>query len=274
MDIGDIQILPIYDGTLRIPPTTDHFDWFGGPGNRDADWATHSEFLDHDGNIILDIGAYLLRGGPLGERQVLVDTGFGPYEYELFKGGALLESLMAAGSSPGQITDVIYTHLHLDHLGWTRVNDASTFSNATHHCHQADLDWFTDPTNAGLSVKLAIKVVNMITDQLEPISGSGTLLPGIDIIDAPGHTPGSIVIAVSHRSERALLLGDIVHCPVQLEESEWGAISDVDPALARLTREAMVRELGDDLGFGAHFPGLRAGRLISAAGKKQWRPYS
>jgi hypothetical protein len=69
-----------------------------------------------------------------------------------------------------------------------------------------------------------------------------------------------------------MLLGDVVHCPVELLDDEWAGIADVDPALARRTRTALARELeGTDVPVAAsHFPGLRFGRLLSGAGGRSW----
>lgn len=88
----------------------------------------------------------------------------------------------------------------------------------------------------------------------------------------PGHTPGHTALVVSDGAERVLLLGDAVHCPVELEQAEWDGLGDVDPELAKRTREALAREIeGDDAPVGAaHFPGLRFGRLLVAEGKRRW----
>jgi hypothetical protein len=69
-----------------------------------------------------------------------------------------------------------------------------------------------------------------------------------------------------------VLLGDVVHCPVELMEDEWEAVMDVDPALASRTRETLAKELeGSDVAVAAaHFPGLRFGRLLSGAGRRLW----
>ncbi len=99
-----------------------------------------------------------------------------------------------------------------------------------------------------------------------------TLLAGVDTLAAPGHTPGSTVIVVSSGDERAMLLGDVVHCPVELVDDEWGALFDVDPALALRTRIALNREL-EATGVraaAAHFPGLRFGRLLRGEGRRRW----
>jgi glyoxylase-like metal-dependent hydrolase (beta-lactamase superfamily II) len=89
---------------------------------------------------------------------------------------------------------------------------------------------------------------------------------------APGHTPGSTIMVISSGTERALLLGDVVHCPVELLDDEWAGMGDVDPDLAKRTRNALARELeGTDVpAAAAHFPGLQFGKLLAARGKRQW----
>ena len=57
------------------------------------------------------------------------------------------------------------------------------------------------------------------------------IAPGVDLRAAPGHTPGSTVVVISSGTERAILLGDAVHCPVELLEEEWEFMADVDPRL-------------------------------------------
>ena len=64
---------------------------------------------------------------------------------------------------------------------------------------------------------------------------------------------------IHDHGERVLVLGDAMYCPQQLTELEWGAVSDVDPALARKTRERYERDLELHGGgaVGCHFPELR-----------------
>jgi hypothetical protein len=78
---------------------------------------------------------------------------------------------------------------------------------------------------------------------------------------------------VSSGSDRALLLGDVAHCPFELTESDWEAVYDTDPALAQRTREAIARELEntDTRMAGAHFEGMHFGRLVSGNGQRQWQ---
>jgi hypothetical protein len=67
-----------------------------------------------------------------------------------------------------------------------------------------------------------------------------------------------------------VLLGDAVECPVQVEESDFHIISDVDPDLAKRTRETLWRELEgtETLVGAAHFPELQLGRILSGEGRR------
>jgi glyoxylase-like metal-dependent hydrolase (beta-lactamase superfamily II) len=91
-------------------------------------------------------------------------------------------------------------------------------------------------------------------------------------MSAPGHTPGSTIVVMSSGTARGMLLGDVVHCPVELIDEEWAGVGDVDPELAKRTRNALARELeGTDTPVAAaHFPGLVFGRLLNANGRRNW----
>lgn len=86
----------------------------------------------------------------------------------------------------------------------------------------------------------------------------------------PRHTPGHLSVIVSAQGRRALLLGDAIICPVQLDEPTWHSIGDVDPELAKRVRDRLFRELEDPatLGAGAHFPELQFGRVLAARGRR------
>ncbi len=111
-----------------------------------------------------------------------------------------------------------------------------------------------------------------VAGRLTTWSADRAVLSGISVTHAPGHTPGSALVVVSSGTERAMLLGDAVHCPAELLEDEWAGVADVDPELARRTRVALARELeGKDIPLAApHFPGMAFGRLLKAEGRRRW----
>lgn len=263
MKIGEISVEPIYDGVIRAPAPA----FFSG--TTPQQWAPHRQFLEPDGMIRFDLGGFLIRGRS--DRVILVDAGIGPRSGPIregaghFQGGELLNSLAAHGVRPEDITDVVFTHLHFDHVGWASQDGAIVFPNATYRCHNRDWDHFQDNERIW-------PAVSPIEEYLATWSTNGPIAPGIDVMSAPGHTPGSTIVVVSSGEARGMLLGDVVHCPVELLDDEWVGVADVDPELAKRTRVALSRELeGSDTPVAAaHFPGLVFGRLLSANGQRRW----
>lgn len=255
MRIGDIELLPISDGTFAARPAyfTEH------------PVAHPPELFDADGVAWLPIGCFLIRTG---DRVVLVDAGLGPASEELphgmaLVGGQLLVALRAAGVTPSDVTDVICTHLHTDHVGWLFDRDArACFPSATIWYGAGDHGHFVHgPGEMFDHIRRGFRDTSV---DLRPLEGDDTIAPGVDVLATPGHTPGHCAVVVSSGSNRALLLGDAITCPIQLDEPTWHSMGDVDPALADRTRERLWRELEDPhtLGAGAHFPELKFGRVL------------
>jgi len=275
--IGELDILPVFDGYSREDPTHFYTIHDNAPirrGQRREDWADYPGFLDADGLLEHGLGGFLVRTG---SHTVLIDTGvgpdqigpYGPYD-RVIKGGELPSRLSELGVGPADVTDVVLTHLHPDHYGWATHDAARMFPKAIFRCHALDWDHFVvqpGPRLSGWSAQLPA-----LADRLECWDHDGPLLPGIDVRHAPGHTPGSTVLVLSSGSERALLLGDAVHCPVELVGAEWASLGDVDQALAVRTREALAREFeGTGIPMaGPHFPGMRFGRLLPGSGRRYW----
>jgi glyoxylase-like metal-dependent hydrolase (beta-lactamase superfamily II) len=276
--IGDIVVVPVHDGSVEkvavdywnfAADVTD-FDrrtqrprrqWAGFSA---ADWQRHPESVDEDGVLLVELGGYLIDSGGY---LTLVDLGVGPQTEGLFRGGAFLDSLQALGVEPSQIRDILLTHLHGDHIGWGWQNERLTFPNATIHCHAKDWEFFV-----GGNRKEA-KIARRFEPNVRLWDRDFTLAPGVDLVAAPGHTPGSSMVFISSGNERAVLLGDAVHCPAELLEAEWAGLGDVDPDLASRTRIALARELEDGrtrIGA-AHFPGLQFGRLVKGSGRALWQ---
>lgn len=212
--MGELEIVPVSDGMVRFDATS----FFNT--TTDADWEVeaHRQFLDEDGRLTLSIGCFLVRSP---DHTVLVDCGLRFNDGDAWQGGRLAEALQAAAVSPEEVNDVILTHLHFDHVGWTAVGDgdeaaAAFFPRATYRCHEADLAWHPE-----VFADTYAQQIEPILDRFEPFDGDGTAAPGVSVIAAPGHTPGHSVVVVSSGGDRALLLGDAIHCPIQFTESDW-----------------------------------------------------
>jgi glyoxylase-like metal-dependent hydrolase (beta-lactamase superfamily II) len=262
VQLGDIRIDPVLDGTTTVPAG----ELLVRPGFEADPWADHQDMLTGEGLMELPVGSFLVRTG---ERTVLVDAGLGRIESGPHRGGRLLDNLGSLGIRPEDVTDVVLSHLHFDHVGWTTQKGRVVFPHAAYRCHEDDWAHFVTGPHADPG---AVRKLTPLESRLETFTDAATLAPGVDARSAPGHTPGSTIVVLSSGSERAMLLGDAVHCPFELTESDWQAVFDVDPGLARRTREVLARELeGSDVLLGApHFPGLEFGRLLAGEGRQAW----
>jgi len=264
MKIGDIGITPLSDGEFVVAATGAY------PSTTEADWEPHKRWLTHDGQLRLDVGCFLISTG---DRRMLVDTGLGTVKAAepgrfAFEGGHLIDELAKVGLTTDDITDVVFTHLHFDHVGWATQQGAVVFNNATYRCDAKDWEHFVGPNGDGE----AGGKLTPAAGRLETFDGQATLAHGVDTMPTPGHTPGHTALVISDGTQRAVLLGDAVHCPVELDELEWDGLGDVDPALAKRTRAAMIDELErpDTIVSAAHFPGLEFGRILRGEGKSLW----
>ncbi len=259
MHIGEIDLHPLTDGTFRAGPT-----YFGDHVTAES----HPGFFGRDGKAWLPIGCFLIRTAT---QTILVDAGMGPAmrddgERRLLVGGQLLLGLRASGVLPGDIDAVICTHLHADHCGWLfDLSGAPVFPRADLWVGAADWAHFVTNPDVWMFDHIRHGFTAMDGARLHLVDADTTVAPSIDIVMTPGHTPGHLSVIVSSGGHRALLLGDAIVCPIQLDEPTWQSIGDVDPQLAARVREWLFRELEGEnvVGAGAHFPELRFGRVLA-----------
>jgi glyoxylase-like metal-dependent hydrolase (beta-lactamase superfamily II) len=257
--LGELEVIPVSDGTAKMPP-----QYFVNAG-----LSGHEEMFGPDGMLDCQLGCFVVRTG---DRTVLIDAGIGPFDNPVFQGGKLPAELEAAGVSRDEIDTVVCTHLHLDHTGWLVRDGARFFPNAVVRFGAADWDHFVVHGTSGDMVKDEFELL-AAEDRLQPIDTDGeAIAPGITARAAPGHTLGHHCLVLSSGDERAVLLGDVIACPIQLQETDWQAMSDVDPALAVRTRETLFRELEESgaATVASHFPELRFGRVLVGEGRRYW----
>jgi glyoxylase-like metal-dependent hydrolase (beta-lactamase superfamily II) len=261
MKIGALTVEPVYDGTGLEPAR----ESLTRPGVSDA-WSCHQHLLDEHGNLKLTVGGFLLRTA---DRVVLIDAGVGTINNDKYRGGQFLESLRELGVEPADVTDVVFTHLHFDHVGWATKKGEVVFPRATYRVHSADWAHFVDAADADAG---AVHKLSPLADQLETFDVDTTIAPVLDTRHVPGHTPGSTIFVVSSEGQRGLLLGDVAHSTVELTDPTWEAVFDVDRAAGKQVRARLIDEIADqpDIVAGAHFPDLRFGRLITVAGERRF----
>ncbi len=208
---------------------------FGDAVFPDLDDATRAARLAAAGLTGADtaFNVYLLRH-PDGAVD-LVDAGcgtrFGP------KGGLLPARMKALGVGPGDIRNLIFTHLHADHCGGAVRDGAPVFPNAQVYVHPADIAAFNGPNEAGAEIPGAY------AGRITEIADGDELPGGLRVWGLPGHAPGHCGLWIG---EDFALVGDILHSfALQLPDPDLCPVYDRDPEMARASRRAALERLAD-----------------------------
>ncbi|MEM2931100.1 MAG: hypothetical protein QW797_09630 [Thermoproteota archaeon] len=112
-----------------------------------------------------------------------------------------------------------------------------------------------------------------VKDQLDLV-GETEVARGISLIEAPGHTPGQMVVAVNSLGEKLLCLSDTVLHPIHLEKPEWFSSVAVDPQKIVSTRQKLLSKASSDetLVQIFHFPFLGLGYVVPKGETWRWKP--
>ncbi len=200
--------------------------------------------------IPLAVGGFLVCTG---SRRVLIDAGMGATSSGTFCGGGLLMSLRTWGVEPEQITDVAFTHLHWDHIGWAVSRSRATFRNATYWCSRLDWEYFVEArrTSAADRLKCIREHFSFVGDRITP---------DLRVIAASGHTPGSVLYELASATMTYLFVGDLLHCVNEVDAETFPGLGDTDAVEAREMRSAVLRAAADSeqqvVVLPAHLPGL------------------
>ncbi len=273
IQVGDVKITGIPDGGAYISATTMY------PASSAEGWEVHKDLTDDQQRAVVSLGGFLIEAGG---KKILMDLGYGPQTVEFpgfgpFIGGDYLKSLEAAGAAPEDITDVFYTHLHLDHVGWTSVDKDGkrelTFPNAQYWCSEAEWNYWPGDTS-GLGPD-PDNVLAPLTGVIRFAQDGQELAPGLTAHAAPGHTPGLTILKLEAGGKTVWFTADIFHCTVQFRERSWYAIFDIDHETGEVTRQKYLPEFvkEDTVLADAHFSNTVFGCLKEEDGKYLWTPY-
>jgi glyoxylase-like metal-dependent hydrolase (beta-lactamase superfamily II) len=270
--VGDVEIMALSDGMLEF----DLCNFF--PTIPADNWRDYQSHLTEEHKVRFNLGSYLIRADG---RTILVDTGLGPRPANTpdVPWGELLRDFQANGVRPDQVDMVVMTHLHRDHVGWNLLAEGEryvpTFPKARYWMSAKDWDASHQPEVQAARFPNAPTCVWPLADLglVELMHGEHSLTRELTAVPTPGHTPGHISILVTSRGERALVLGDAAHSPVQLQEPDWVSRADMDPELTRQTRRALLDRLEreDIIVAAGHFQAPGFGKIVRLQGRRYWQ---
>ncbi len=236
------------------------------------DWlAPH--FADTEGNLIMSVHALVIETPT---QKIIVDTCIGNDKKRSIPNWSnlqlpFLEDLAAAGYDRHDIDTVMCTHLHVDHVGWNtmKVDDqwVPTFPNARYLMAEQEFTYWdsadADELNDGI-----------MDDSVRPVFDAGLAdLVALDhrICDEVyleptlGHTPGHVSVHIESEGAEALITGDCIHHPCQIERLDWASSADYDQTASTRTRHNLMAKYADTdtLIIGTHFATPTAGHLKS-----------
>ncbi|MFK8077845.1 MAG: MBL fold metallo-hydrolase [Granulosicoccus sp.] len=256
MPLGDGQFFSLSDGQLQLPVSMSLPDSLSEQQQQSIKDRNNlsDEFYTPDCNVVLWKTA---------EKIILFDTGAGS-QFPV-GGGELASQLETIGIDPYDVTDVVFTHAHPDHL-WGVLDDFDdlAFPEAQFHMSQREWDYWLNPNtlsrtpeNRQSFVVGAQNRLPLLADQIALFNGGDEILPGIEVVDSFGHTPGHSSLMIHDGNRSLFVVGDaIANAVVSFEYPSLLSGSDQDQNMGSSTRLALLDRLAHDksLIVGYHLP--------------------
>ncbi len=187
-----------------------------------------------DGTFSNAVNAFIIRTP---DNVILVDAGFGT---------KILDNMKALKIQPKQVTAILLTHMHGDHIGGLMNKGTRVFPNAELYVSQIEHDYWTDPATdnsqnacaviSGYKEKLKLFAPSELDQELTD------LLPGISAITAYGHTPGHTMYLINSNDSKLLIWGDLTHAlAIQMPHPEISVTYDVDANKAAVSRQNVLK---------------------------------
>ena len=197
-----------------------------------ASWLAPNHYVPHMDRLIVTIQLWVVQTGG---NTIVIDTGVGNRKPRAAERMDRLNTLVmpwleSIGAGPQQVTHVVMTHLHTDHVGWNTVEKdgrwAPTFPKARYLFPKDEFDYWKGLYDKG------DKDVNQgsFADSVLPVldAGLGDFMDGTAEVagclapePVPGHAPGMLSFRLRSRGEEGLFCADILHNAIQIVRPGW-----------------------------------------------------
>jgi glyoxylase-like metal-dependent hydrolase (beta-lactamase superfamily II) len=277
LKIGDIDVLVVSDGVLPLPTTM--LGHNVDPAVR-ATWL-HDMFLPQDA-FDWALNAVMVRSGG---KTILIDTGLGSDpNLHLPRAGQLIKRLAAAGIDLASVTDLVLTHLHMDHIGGLLVDGVKEQlrKDLRIHVAAAEVKFWEAPDFSRTAMpegfpdalrSTAKRFLKEYGPQLRLFDNEQEIAPGVVARRTGGHTPGHSVVRMAAGDDALTFAGDAVFA-VGFEQPDWHNGFEHDPEEAARVRVRLLRQLAEtgEMLVATHLPFPSVGRVAADGDAFRWVP--
>jgi glyoxylase-like metal-dependent hydrolase (beta-lactamase superfamily II) len=275
--IGEIEVLVISDGVLPLP--TQMLAHNADPAARAAwreDMYLPPDAFDWALNVVV------VRSG---DKTILIDAGLGADpDLHLPRAGQLIRRLDAAGIDLTAVTDLVLTHMHMDHIGGLLVDGVKERlrKDLRIHVAAAEVKFWEAPDFTHTSMppgfpdalrSAAKRFAKEYRNHLRLFEDKHEVAPGVVVTRTGGHTPGHSVVRVASGGDALTFAGDAVFA-VGFDEPNWHNGFEHDPEEAARVRVRLLRELAEtgEMLVATHLPFPSVGRVAADGDAFRWVP--
>ncbi len=270
MNFGNLEIFLLSDGLFRL----DGGAMFGVVPR--VLWE-RMDTPDEKNRILMGLNSLLIIRDA---EKILIDCGVGDKfdakfgsMFGIHREHSLIDRLAALNIQPEDITHVILTHLHFDHIGWSTRRNASgelvpTFPNATYYCQRGEYEIALAPDPRSKASYVQENFIPLAQHGvLKFLEGSGEILPDMEGVVTGGHTRDHMIVKTHSAGQTVCFLADLVPTPSHLR-TPYVMGYDLYPAETMLIKPKVLQQAFEEhwLLVFEHAPRLRAGYLQQAEG--------
>jgi len=277
VQIGDIEVLVISDGVLPLP--TAMLGHNAAPSDRAA-WLNEM-YLPPDA-FDWALNVVVVRSG---SQTILIDAGLGfDPDLQLPRAGQLVKRLEAVGIDLAEVTDVVLTHMHMDHVGGLIVDGVKERLRPDLRIHvaAAEVKFWEAPDFSHVSMppgfpdalrSAANRFAKEYRSHLRLFEEEYEVAPGVVVHRTGGHTPGHSVVRVASGGDALTFAGDAVFA-VGFDHPDWHNGFEHDPEEAAKVRVRLLRELAKtgELLVATHLPFPSVGHVAVDGDAFRWVP--
>jgi glyoxylase-like metal-dependent hydrolase (beta-lactamase superfamily II) len=260
--IGSFDAVAMKDGDIDVANDGKVF----GVGRPTADVAALVSAAGLPTDMLhLSIQPLLVRAG---DRVLLFDTGAGDVQWA--RAGRLQDALRAAGVEAAQVTDILISHRHPDHVGGLLTREGTlAFPNAAIHLSAPEWEALKGDADA-------ISLVRAITPKVATFQPGAQVVPGVvTAVAVNGHTPGHSAYEIASGENRLLYIGDSAHHHViSVQRPQWTVQYDENAPEAEASRRALLQRAADGRlrVYAVHFPFPGIGHVAAQGESFTWVP--